>query len=185
MTRDAIEARLIELVPELTHFHDIHLQENVIGTWVDACDIAAITPNDLLGMPFSLLLDECSVNFIQHTRGVVQTALGMAQALMEAYPEDPRMHADRDTLLAGALLHDVGKILEIGHAEEGEGWVKTMSGKFLRHPISGTNLAFARGLPDRILHCIACHSREGDGYRKTVEAHIIHHADFINFEPLR
>ena len=135
-------------------------------------------------MPFSLLIEECPVSFLQHTRGVTAVAMGIAASLKEAYPDHPQMHADHDTLLAGALLHDVGKVLEIGRAESGEGWIKTMSGKMLRHPISGTALAFARGIDDRILHVIACHSKEGDGYRKTLEAHIIHHADFVNFEPL-
>jgi len=184
LTREQIEAQLLELIPELTQFHDEDIQERVVATWVDACDLANMPPDDLAEMPFTLLLSECAVSFLQHTRGVTATALAMADALRKAYPEDPRMHADHDTLLAGALLHDVGKVLEIGRAETNGGWIKTMSGKMLRHPISGTNLAFARGINDRILHTIACHSKEGDGYRETLEAHLIHHADFANFEPL-
>jgi putative nucleotidyltransferase with HDIG domain len=184
MPREAIEKRLIELIPELTQFHDADLQERVIGTWVDACDIGNLPPDDLAEMPFSLLIEECPVSFLQHTRGVTAVAMGIAESLKASYPDHPQMHADHDTLLAGALLHDVGKVLEIGRAESGGGWIKTMSGKMLRHPIGGTALAFNRGINDRILHVIACHSKEGDGYRKTVEAHIVHHADFANFEPL-
>jgi putative nucleotidyltransferase with HDIG domain len=184
MTKETMQETLLELLPELKQFHDVNIQELVIGTWIDACDLADRDPEELLEMPFTLLLGECHVSFIQHTRGVTKTALAMAKALEESYPEDPRMHADHDVLLAGALLHDVGKVLEIGKTEDGQGWIKTMSGKMLRHPISGANLAFARGLPDTVLHCIACHSKEGDGYRKTLEAFIINHADFCNFEPL-
>jgi len=182
--RKQIETQLVELIPELSQFHDTTLQDKVIATWVDACEIAGRDPDDLSEMPFSLLLPDCTVSFIEHTRGVTQTALAMAEALAKAYPDEPRMHADHDVLLAGALLHDVGKVLEIGQGASGVGWEKTVNGKMLRHPISGTALAFARGIDDRILHVIACHSSEGDGYRKTVEAHIIHHADFANFEPL-
>jgi putative nucleotidyltransferase with HDIG domain len=184
MPREAIEKRLIELIPELTQFYDADLQERVISTWVDACDLGNLQPDELGEMPFSLLIAECPVSFLQHTRGVTAVAMALAEALRQAYPEHPRMHADHDVLLAGALLHDVGKVLEIGRAETGGGWIKTMSGKMLRHPISGANLAYARGLPDTVLHCIACHSKEGDGYRKTVEAIVINHADFANFEPL-
>ena len=32
---------------------------------------------------------------------------------------------------------------------------------------------------------IAYHSKEGDLGKRTVEAIIIHHADFVNFEPLK
>jgi putative nucleotidyltransferase with HDIG domain len=177
------EAKLVSLIPEFAEVRDPELKDKVIGTWVDACEIVGRDPDELKEMPFSLLLKDCAVSFIEHTRGVTQTALAMAEALAKAYPDEPRMHADHDVLLAGALLHDVGKVLEIGQAEHG-GWVKTENGKLLRHPISGTALAYARGIDDRILHIIACHSKEGDGYRKTVEAHIIHHADFANFEPL-
>ena len=185
MTREDIDARLLELLPEIEQFHDLDLRENVLGTWVDACDIGGLEPDELDEMPFTLLLPgECPVSFLRHTRGVTATSMAIAKTLAENYPDDPRMHADHDTLLAGALLHDVGKLLEIGRAEDGKGWIKTMSGKMLRHPISGANLAFARGLPDTVLHCIACHSKEGDGYRKTVEAIIVNHADFANFEPL-
>lgn len=183
MSREQIKQRLLELIPELKQIFDAGLQERVVNTWVDACDIAGLAPDDLTQMPFTLLLPDCSVNFVQHTRGVVQVALKIAEGLREAYPAEPRMHADHDTLLAGALLHDVGKVLEIGKAGAGR-WAKTENGQMLRHPISGTALAFARGISDSILHTIACHSKEGDGYRKTVEAHIIHHADFANFEPL-
>jgi len=184
MTREQIEEQIVELIPELKQFHDVNMQERVIGTWVDAIDLSGLAPADLAEMPFTLLLPECEVSFIHHTRGVTNLSLAMAESLLKSYPDDPRMHADHDVLLAGALLHDVGKVLEIGKAENGGGWLKTQNGKMLRHPMSGTALAFARGIDDRILHTIACHSKEGDGYRKTVEAHIIHHADFSNFEPL-
>lgn len=184
MTIEAIQEQLLKLIPELTQFHDVEIQEQVLGCWIDACDLGGRDPAELLEMPFTLLVGECSVSFLQHTRAVTKTSMAIAKVLQECYPEDPRMHADHDTLLAGALLHDVGKVLEIGKTEDGSGWIKTMNGKMLRHPISGTNLAFARGLPDKVLHCIACHSKEGDGYRKTLEAFIINHADFVNFEPL-
>jgi putative nucleotidyltransferase with HDIG domain len=184
MPREAIEKRLRELIPEFGMFHDVDMAERVIETWVDACDIAGLSPDDLAEMPFTLLVEDCHVSFLHHARAVTNTALALGKALAGQYPEHAVMHADHDTLLAGALLHDVGKVLEIGRTEDGTGWIKTMSGKMLRHPISGANLAYARGLPDTVLHCIACHSKEGDGYRKTVEAIVINHADFANFEPL-
>ncbi len=177
------EQQLIELIPELIGFEDKQLQRQVIDTWVDACVQAGRQPAELEAMPFSLLVKDCDVSFIAHTRGVTQVSMAMGEALKAAYPDEPRFRADHDTLLAAALLHDVGKVLEIGPTEGG-GWGKTEHGRMLRHPISGTALAQARGIDPKILHVIACHSKEGDGYRKTVEAHIIHHADFVSFEPL-
>lgn len=182
MERREMEQRLLELIPELSGFEDKQLERQVIDTWVDACEQAGRDPAELERMPFSLLVKDCDVSFIAHTRGVTQVSMAMGAALKAAYPDEPRFHADHDALLAAALLHDVGKVLEIGPLDGG--WGKTEHGRMLRHPISGTALAQARGIDPKILHVIACHSKEGDGYRKTIEAHIVHHADFANFEPL-
>jgi hypothetical protein len=41
------------------------------------------------------------------------------------------------------------------------------------------------GVPDEICHMIATHSKEGDLGRRTVESIIVHHADFMSFEPFK
>ncbi|MEJ2368067.1 MAG: HD domain-containing protein, partial [Acidobacteriota bacterium] len=86
-------------------------------------------------------------------------------------------------LIAGGLLHDVGKILEIEPDGKG-GYRKSRSGMCMRHPISGVALAYQAGLPEELLNCIGCHAREGEGRPKVVETIIIHKADFATFEPL-
>ena len=88
----------------------------------------------------------------------------------------------RTYLLCGALLHDVGKILE--YVEENGKFVKSREGKYLRHPFSGVALAFEEGIPDEILHMIAVHAGERNGRWRSTEGIIIHHADYTNFEPL-
>jgi len=93
-----------------------------------------------------------------------------------------QLNIDFDIIIAGGLLHDVGKLLEIERALEG-GYRKSEGGKRLRHPLSGIILAAARNIPEPVLHIIACHSKEGNAVRRTTEAVIIHHADFSNFEP--
>jgi putative nucleotidyltransferase with HDIG domain len=95
----------------------------------------------------------------------------------------PRLDINRDHLLAGALLHDVGKLLEF--REEGGAFVKSELGRMLRHPFSGAALAYELGLPPAVVHVVATHAREGEGARATPEAIIIHHADFMNFEPFK
>jgi hypothetical protein len=41
------------------------------------------------------------------------------------------------------------------------------------------------GVPDEICHMIAAHSKEGDLGKRTTEGFIIHHADFMSFEPFK
>ena len=41
------------------------------------------------------------------------------------------------------------------------------------------------GLPVDVVHIIYTHSKEGDQYERSIESIIIHHSDFLNFEPLK
>ena len=59
---------------------------------------------------------------------------------------------------------------------------KSDYGRFLRHPFIGVGLGFKYKLPEEVLHIIAVHSKEGDGEKRSAEAIIFHHADFIDFE---
>jgi hypothetical protein len=59
------------------------------------------------------------------------------------------------------------------------------AGKLVRHPFSGLAIADRFDLPAEVQHIIGTHSKEGDlGYR-TVESIIVHHADFVSFEPFK
>ncbi|MEJ2635689.1 MAG: HD domain-containing protein [Calditrichia bacterium] len=175
-----MKEKLIELIPEFDRIGNMDLKEKVLQVWQKALKIRKMQPQDLLRMPFTLLIDPCPANFVEHTRGVVNVSVNAARALQDIY--GARMPLNMDYLLAGALLHDVGKILEY---EEKDGkFIKSREGKYLRHPFSGVGLAFDEGIPDEILHMIAVHAGEGDGKWRSTEAVIIHHADFTNFEPL-
>ena len=43
----------------------------------------------------------------------------------------------------------------------------------------------ACGVPDAVCHVIAAHADEGKMVKRTTEAWIVHHADFMSFEPFR
>jgi putative nucleotidyltransferase with HDIG domain len=174
---------LIELIPEFKLFSDSDLKTDTLNAYVDALDSGGWKPSDLKRMPFTLLIDPCPATMLDHIRGVTRLALAIADTLELVHEGTPAMKSNRDILLAGALLHDVGKLVEY---EEKDGkFVVARSGKLLRHPLSGMGIARAAGLPDEVQHCIAYHSHEGDKNRATIEAIIINHADFLNFEPFR
>ncbi len=87
----------------------------------------------------------------------------------------------RDYLIAGALLADVGKPLEYDKDASGN----VIQGKFgqqIRHPFSGVALAYKHRIPGEILHIIATHSHEGDKVERSIESIIFHHADFVDFD---
>src|SRR5207247_9480180 len=87
----------------------------------------------------------------------------------------------RDYLIAGALLADVGKPLEYDKDASGN-VIQWKSGQQVRHPCSGVALAYKHRIPGEILHIIATHSHEGDKVERSIESIIFHHADFVDFD---
>ena len=159
------------------------IREGVVKTWVLACQRGGYeTVEQLTAMPFTLLTDTRGVSFVEHTIAVTEGAIGLAEAQCRTYRAMPYT-IDMDRLIAGGLLHDVGKLVETEQDGRG-GYVKSRNGKCLRHPISGAILAAEAGLPDEILNMIACHAKEGEGCPQVIETVIVHLADFATFDPL-
>lgn len=167
-----------KLLPELELIRDAELREKTATVWAEAMERGGWKAEDLARIPFTLLIPGTNINLIEHTRAVTLMAIQIAEVLADQYGD--RVHVDRDHLLSGALLHDVGKLFE--YTKEGEKVVKSSEGELLRHPISGAAFAFQHGLPREVVHIIAAHSKEGDGWRRTVEAIVVNHADFLNFD---
>ena len=63
--------------------------------------------------------------------------------------------------------------------------VQGVYGKYVRHPFSGVSLAEQCGIPAEVCHIIAAHAHEGDMIKRSVEAYIVHHTDFMTFEPFK
>jgi len=170
--------KILQLLPEIADIEDSSLRELTAKIWHEAVNKGGWSEADLVRMPFTLLLKSVSVSLIEHTRAVTQTAVGIGDVLRRDYPAKVRV--DRDVLLSGALLHDVGKLFE--YVLDNGVFVKSKAGELLRHPISGAAFSYQYGLPEEIVHIIAAHSKEGDGGRRTIEAIIVNHADFVNFD---
>jgi putative nucleotidyltransferase with HDIG domain len=169
-----------ELFPEIEQIKNKSLKAQVVSAWEEAVKRGGWQIDELKTIPFTLLIPNCKTDLIAHTRAVTQTAIKVATVLSESYKD--RVEIDSDILIAGGILHDVGKILE--YAKEEEKVVKSKTGRLLRHPFSGAALAYKHGLPDEVIHIIATHAKEGDGGYRSIEAMIVHYADFINFESL-
>ncbi len=175
-----MKKQIRELFPEIAQIKDEKLRQQVVSTWEEAIREGGWQIDDLQTIPFTLLIPDCRIDLITHTRGVTQTAIQVAGVLIDSYGD--RVKIDSDVLIAGAILHDVGKVAE--YVREGDKVVKSKSGKLLRHPFSGSALAYKHGLSQEVIHMIATHAKEGDGGHRTTEAMIVHYADFINFESL-
>ena len=178
--RDEIEDAFADL---LGLIGDEGLRRGVVDAWMLGVERGGWESMDQLRqMPFTLVTETRGVNFIEHTLAVTRGALALADAQINSYAKMPYA-IDRDRLIAGGLLHDVGKLLEI-QRDAGGGHSKSRSGMLARHPISGALLAAEAGLPEEVINTIACHAAEGDGRPQVVETILIHQADFATFNPL-
>jgi len=173
--------RLMEIWPEIEWIQDPDLKEKVYQTWEYALENSVLTPDDLLTIPFTLLVKDCKVTFMEHKRAVVHIAVESARAMTRFFGD--KLPINMDFLIAGGILIDVGKLIEY-ELQDGKAVVGP-TGKLLRHPFTGVALAMRFGLPDAVAHTIAVHSHEGDLGKRTVEGWILHHADFMSFEPFK
>ena len=172
---------LLKFIPEFNLIKDSDLKEKVLKVWNIALAAGGWEVSNLQRMPFTLLIDPCPCSIIEHIRGVVNVSIGAAKALQNVYKG--KVKINEDYLIAGALLHDIGKLVE--YKEENGKFIQSNLGKLVRHPISGVGLCYSQEIPEEIMHTIASHSWEGDRSRRTPEAIIVHHADFTNFEQFK
>lgn len=169
------------LWPELAWITDSELRENVTRTWVVALERSPLAPDDLERIPFTLLIPDCPATFMEHKRCVVHIARRSAEAMDEFLGR--ALPIDLDVVIAGAILADVGKVLE--YEEVGGKAVQSARGKALRHPFTGVAVAMECGVPDEVCHIIATHAAEGNLVSRSTEAWIVHHADFMSYEPFK
>ncbi len=167
------------LLPEINEITDHDLREKVSACWEEAIEFRGWTEELLRNIPFTLLADNVRIMFIDHVRAVCRMCLACDDVLNAIHGEK-KTPVNRDHLVAGALLADVGKLFEFEIVNGTP--VKSIFGRHIRHPFSGVGVAFKHGLPSEVMHIIATHSKEGAGEVRTPESIIFHHADFIDFE---
>ena len=173
---------VLALWPELEWIEDTSLREKVARTWDVALERSPLGPEDLQRIPFTLLVKDCPISFMAHKRAVVHISRDAARSMKSFFGD--ALPIDMDTVIAGAILADVGKLLEYDLDGEGKS-VVGKTGKYLRHPFTGVALARECGVPDEICHIVAAHAGEGDMVKRSPEAYIVHHADFMSFLPFK
>jgi hypothetical protein len=167
------------LLPEINEISDRELRGKVAACWDEAIAFRGWTEKLLREIPFTLLAENVSIAFIDHVRAVCAMCIAVDKVL-DQYHGPRKTKINRDHLIAGALLADVGKLLE--YEIVGGKPVKSVFGQHIRHPFSGVGLAFKHGIPSEVMHVIATHSKEGTGEKRSPESIVFHHADFIDFD---
>ncbi len=178
-----MDKNVLKLWPELKWIKDEEIREKTAKTWELALERSILTAEDLKRIPFTLLCGpDLKVTFMDHKRSVVHIARDAGNKINEMYHGE--LTCDMDVLISGAILCDVGKLLEYIIDENGK-VIQGTYGKYLRHPFSGVSIAEECGIPAEISHIIAAHAGEGNMIKRTTEAYVVHHADFMTFLPFK
>ena len=176
-----MNSKIKNVFPEIEWIADKDLKKKVLDCWIYAVENSVLSVEDLETVPFSLLIRDCKVSFINHKRTCVQLAVEMANIMKKNF--DDEIQINMDYLIAGAILIDVGKLIEYDRVDGKI--VTSKAGELVRHPFSGQAIAARFDLPYEVQHIIATHSKEGDLGKRTIESIIVHHADFVSFEPFK
>jgi len=156
------------LFPEIEEIKKEKIRKGVINAWLIAIEKGKW--QDIENIPFTLLINT-GKGLIEHTRAVTNMAMAIARI---------RDDLNYDIVVAGGLVHDVGKLLEYEY-KNGK-YIKSAYGRLIRHPVSGYHIVLEAGLPLEIAHIVCAHSEEGEKVNRSFEAILIHHCDFIDFE---
>lgn len=171
-------AQLLNLAKE--HLHHPPLQEIVVS-------LLTAHRSALLEWPMSLQGHHAYAGgLLEHTLNVVKVSLLLLENYRAEYPELAN-HASTELVVAGALLHDLGKLRELDVQSQQVGY--TLAGTLCGHPVQARDMlreaAVGRNLrPDlqlRLEHILLSHPGAADHGAvrppQTIEAFIVHAAD--------
>lgn len=109
-------------------------------------------------------------DLITHTAAVTELCIKSAETLEKEYG----ISLDMDSLIAGALLHDIMKVFEWKNTDKGVERTDIL----LDHSVLATAELYSRNFPEKVIHIVASHIGEtGPTPPRNFEALILHHAD--------
>ena len=191
-----------------TSVDNARLQELINGVYQSLPELSLIQSEDLrrkVALAWALALSETEFNRIEdmrssgnwnsppqktgtqadHLRATCTVALGIADGMDKIYGA---VGIVRDILVAGALVHDVGKAYEVSPRNIAR-WNENPASTGLpavRHPVYGVHVALMAGLPESVVHIVGGHSMNNEGSLITpsMEALVVQYADMVMWKIL-
>jgi len=142
---------LMKQLPLINRISDGNLRGLVIEVWVRLWRQSPY--GDISEVPnFTRELSSGDETLIRHTDAVVKMSETAAREFQEVYGAS----LNYDNLLAGAILHDVDKLVLYGR--QGDSVELTELGRKVTHGEYGALVAKQVGLPEQVVNIIASHS---------------------------
>lgn len=175
MLSEQDSAYIRQLFPEIQEIKDETLAQTVVEIWAEtwhASQWARI--EDVPKNP----ADVGDRKLVPHVRATTQEALAVARIIEEIHG----IRADLDLLAAGALLHDVCKMVEYGPKADGVG--KTRLGELVQHGVYSAAKVLEKGLPPELIHMMVSHTKGSNKPPATLECAILHYVDYADSDAL-
>lgn len=176
---ETLRAGVRESLPEIEMIKDDELRNKVVEAWAVALSqteyerIEDMSSGGVPGSPEHLQHSQA-----HHLRGTAMIALGMAEQVEKVLGP---MGIDPDIVIAGGLLHDVGKPYEFSERNQ-QRWREDTARygwPAFRHSGYGLHICLMVGLPEEIAHIAGYHSGGGEGewIKRSLIGHIVADAD--------
>lgn len=173
MSRASVEAAF----PELAAIEDDDLRAGVTDAWATAVSENGV--DDLTAVPWlpptQRELDLHDESLVGHVRDVTDCAVALAETVLERRDADLSL----DTVVAGALVHDVSKLHEF------DGMDATRMYDLLGHPYYGVHVVAQAGLPLEMSHIVLSHTSRTTVEPATLEAEVVKRADEVAAAAIR
>jgi putative nucleotidyltransferase with HDIG domain len=162
---------ILSLFPAIEKIKDDGIRQKVILTWYKAWKLGNFSRIEDVHQ-FEPARERIAYSNVDHTNQVCRACERIGEMVAEVLD----LRVAMDDLLAGALLHDVDKMV-IFDARTG-GFTDT--GRRFTHAVMGAAMALMEGLPEAIAHMIGAHSTKFSPISpRSIEALILHHADLV------
>ena len=176
------------LFPLICEIKDDNLKEITKKALVKAIKLGKWTESEVHNLPFTLLIPELIkennkplISLIDHINAVTRSSLNVYSVYIDLKLDDK---LNKDYIISGALLHDVGKFVEYEKDNTGK-IVQSQAGKTLRHPAQGLEIVAEFDFPLAVRQAIVFHSKEGKEINLLPEVEIISRSDFLCFVPVK
>jgi putative nucleotidyltransferase with HDIG domain len=180
------KSELLALYPEMDLLEQEELKDKCLEAFLIGLDMFGWNERGgLANCPVNvgILPPDAPVGNLEHLR-VVSEATHRAANCLTSWLAELGYTLNHDVAVAGALLHDVGKLAEYSRDENNQACYSE-TGPLFRHTVAGAFLAKKAGLPDDIVHIVLTHSHsqapEGADAYETPEAVIAKGCDLCSW----
>lgn len=172
-----IRQGVIKALPEARLIKNQELRERLYDAWAFALGQTSFRRlEDIRGSGSTTSPPLKDGSQADHLRGVARFALAVAKEMSANFAQ---FDVDPDEVVAGGLLHDLGKAFEFDPENQKRwqaNWRKT-GFPAIRHPPYGAHIALSVGLPEGIAHVIGAHSGEGNLVQLSTVAILVRDGD--------